>query len=71
MNDKIMTTTKEWLSPENPHNVDSLKEYIDNVKSAIKEASEFVETAADEIKAQFKIDLETLIAKLEEIIEKF
>ncbi len=67
---KIPTTTAEWLSAENPHNVDTFAEFKTAVSAALQNLEDFLSGVPDAVLPAFKADFSELKAKIEELIHK-
>ena len=68
--DYIPTTTSQWLSDENPHNVDTFAEFKAEVSKLTAGIEDWLRTAPHELAVQFKKDLAELVAKYHEIKNK-
>lgn len=67
---KIPTTTAEWLSAENPHNVETFGEFKSALQSALQNLEDFLSGVPDEVLPALKADFSDLKAKVEELIHK-
>ncbi len=64
---KAPTTTEEWTSTDNPHNVDSFAAYKDEISNLTGGIEDFIRKVPKEIATQFKADLQAVIDKIESL----